>query len=159
MAGEHDVRPGEVAVALPEATDAGLIFIGRIHTPWTTRREAPHQGSPDGPLCRIEVFDPWLPALAGMERHERIEVFYWLHRSRRDLVTQCRASDGIARGTFSLRTPVRPNPIGTSIVQLVGIEGRTVLVRGLDCLDGTPLLDLKPDRKPAPPAPLTSGAG
>ena len=49
-------------------------------------------------------------------------------------------------GTFSLRSPVPPNPLGTSIVQIVGIEGATVLVRGLDCLDGTPLLDLKPDR-------------
>ena len=52
----------------------------------------------------------------------------------------------IHEGTFSLRSPVRPNPIGTSIVKLVGIEGSTVLVRGLDCLDQTPLLDLKPDR-------------
>ena len=54
--------------------------------------------------------------------------------------------DGEARGVFSLRTPVRPNPIGTSIVQLVKIEGPVLLVRGMDCLDGTPLLDVKPDR-------------
>jgi tRNA (Thr-GGU) A37 N-methylase len=55
-------------------------------------------------------------------------------------------NDGVVRGTFSLRSPARPNPIGTSIAELVGIDGATVLVRGLDCLDGTPLLDLKPDR-------------
>ncbi|HXB79221.1 MAG TPA: TrmO family methyltransferase, partial [Bradyrhizobium sp.] len=54
--------------------------------------------------------------------------------------------NGLTRGTFSLRSPVRPNPIGTSIVRFVGIEGSTVLVRGLDCLDETPLIDLKPDR-------------
>ncbi|MCY1311866.1 S-adenosyl-L-methionine-binding protein [compost metagenome] len=58
-------------------------------------------------------------------------------------------------GTFSLRSPVRPNPIDTSIVKLEAVEGPTLLVRGLDCLDGTPLIDLKPDRtlfKPiAPP--------
>jgi len=59
---------------------------------------------------------------------------------------QSPANDGTARGTFSLRSPARPNPIGTSIVQLLGIDGATLLVRGLDCLDGTPLLDLKPDR-------------
>jgi len=62
-----------------------------------------------------------------------------------------------SRGTFSLRSPARPNPIGTSIAKLVSIEGAIVTVRGLDCLDGTPLLDLKPDRelfKPiAPPQP------
>ncbi|MET0743665.1 MAG: TrmO family methyltransferase, partial [Microvirga sp.] len=47
---------------------------------------------------------------------------------------------------FSLRSPVRPNPIGTAMVAVVGIEGATLLVRGLDCLDGTPLIDLNPDR-------------
>ncbi|MFN8924269.1 MAG: TrmO family methyltransferase [Rhodospirillales bacterium] len=73
-------------------------------------------------------------------------MLYWLHESRRDLVRQSPRNDGVARGAFSLRTPVRPNPIGTQIVTLVGVEGPVVLVRGLDCLDGTPLLDLKPDR-------------
>ena len=74
------------------------------------------------------------------------EVLYWLHQSRRDLLLQSPANDGVVHGTFSLRSPVRPNPIGTSIVSLIGIEGSVVLVQGLDCLDGTPLLDLKPDR-------------
>jgi tRNA-Thr(GGU) m(6)t(6)A37 methyltransferase TsaA len=145
---DDDIRPGEVAVAPPAATDAGLVFIGRIRTPWTARGEAPHQGSPDGPVCRIEVFEPWVAALAGLERCARIEVLYWLHQARRDLVAQRRAGDELLRGTFSIRSPVRPNPIGTSIVELMGIEENVVLVRGLDCLDGTPLLDLKPERKP-----------
>lgn len=73
-------------------------------------------------------------------------MLYWLHQSRRDLVRQSPANDGTTRGTFSLRTPVRPNPIGTSIATLVSVNGGDVLVRGLDCIDGTPLLDLKPDR-------------
>ena len=126
--------------------DAGLVFIGRIHTPWTSRLMTPRQGRLDGPVCRIELFDPWIPALTGLERYERVEVLYWLHLSRRDLVLQSPADDGTTRGTFALRSPVRPNPIGTSLAKLVGIEGNTVLVQGLDCLDGTPLLDLKPDR-------------
>ena len=50
------------------------------------------------------------------------------------------------RGVFATRGPQRPNPIGTSVVKLVGVEGSTVFVRGLDCLDETPLIDLKPDR-------------
>jgi tRNA (adenine37-N6)-methyltransferase len=66
--------------------------------------------------------------------------------SRRDLVMQSPANDGTSRGTFSLRSPARPNPIGTSIARLVGVDGSIVTVRGLDCLEGTPLLDLKPDR-------------
>ena len=146
MVRENEIRTAEVAVDQPAANDAGLVFIGRIHTPWTSRLETPRQGRLDGPTCRIEIFDPWVPALDGIERYEQLEVIYWLHLSRRDLVRQSPANDGTVRGTFSLRTPVRPNPIGTSIVRLVGVEGNNVLVRGMDCLDGTPLLDLKPDR-------------
>jgi len=82
----------------------------------------------------------------GVEKFEQLEVLYWLHQSRRDLVRQSPANDGTVRGTFALRSPVRPNPIGTSIATLVAVEGATLLVRGLDCLDGTPLLDIKPDR-------------
>ncbi|WP_439617643.1 tRNA (N6-threonylcarbamoyladenosine(37)-N6)-methyltransferase TrmO [Shinella sp.] len=151
----NEIRENEVAITPPEPTDATLVFIGRISTPWTSRLETPRQGRPDGPVCEIEIFEPWVEALAGVERFERLEVLYWLHESRRDLVLQSPASNGEVHGTFSLRSPVRPNPIGTSIVVLERIEGNRLFVRGLDCLDGTPLLDLKPDRtlfKPiAPP--------
>ncbi|KUL92759.1 virR [Bosea sp. WAO] len=146
MVRENEIRDAEVAVAAPAATDAGLVFIGRIRTPWTSRLTCPRQGRHDGPLCRIELFAPWGQALDGIERFERLEVLYWLHRSRRDLVRQSPANNGEVHGTFALRSPVRPNPIGTSIVTLTGRENATLLVRGLDCLDDTPLLDIKPDR-------------
>lgn len=142
----NDIRAGEVAVEPPRAGDAGLEFIGRIHTPWKSRAETPRQGREDGPICRIEVFDRWVPALKGLEEFETIFVIYWLHQSRRDLVTQSPRSNGATTGTFALRSPVRPNPLGLSQVKLIGIERNVVSVRGLDCLDGTPLIDLKPDR-------------
>ena len=146
MVRESEIRPGEVAVAIPAGDDAGLIFIGKIHTPWTSRLETPRQGRRDGPLCRIEIFAPWDQGLRGLDQYSSVEVIYWLHLSRRDLVLQSPKNDGHARGTFSLRSPVRPNPLGTSLATLVGIEGNMVMVRGLDCLDGTPLVDIKPDR-------------
>jgi tRNA-Thr(GGU) m(6)t(6)A37 methyltransferase TsaA len=157
MVRENEIRDNEVAIEPPEPTDAGLVFIGRIATPWTSRPETPRQGRHDGPLCRIEIFEPWVPALQGVEAFERLEVLYWLDRSRRDLLLQSPARTGKTHGTFSLRSPVRPNPIGTSIVRLEAVEDAVLLVRGLDCLDGTPLLDLKPDRTHftpiAPPQP------
>jgi tRNA-Thr(GGU) m(6)t(6)A37 methyltransferase TsaA len=146
MVRENELREGELAVAAPPAKDAGLVFIGRIRTPWTSRLETPRQGRHDGPICRLEVFEPWVPAIKGVDFYSNLEVIYWLDRSRRDLVLQSPKNNGNTRGTFSLRSPVRPNPIATSIVKFVGIEGNAVLVRGLDCLDGTPLLDIKPDR-------------
>jgi len=157
MVREDELRAAEKVVDWPDATDAGLIFIGRIRTPWTTRMDCPRQGRLDGPTCRIEIFEPWAEALKGVEDFARLEVLYWLHRSRRDLVLQSSRDDGMTRGTFALRSPVRPNPIGTSLVELIRIEGLTLYVRGLDCLDGTPLIDIKPDRclftPLAPPTP------
>ncbi|WP_322517419.1 tRNA (N6-threonylcarbamoyladenosine(37)-N6)-methyltransferase TrmO [Rhodopseudomonas palustris] len=146
MIATDDIREGEVTVTPPPPTDAGLVFIGRIRTPWRSRGETPRQGSPDGPVCRLEIFEPWTEALTGLDKFTQVQVVYWLHQARRDLVIQRGHGIDGPRGTFALRSPLRPNPIGISAAALVGIEGTVVLVRGLDCLDGTPLIDLKPDR-------------
>ena len=143
----HDAtRPGEIEAPLPERTDARVVFIGTIRTPYLTRDDCPRQGKLDGPICRIELHDPWTPALKGIELFAKIEVLYWMHQARRDLILQSPKSNGETFGTFALRSPVRPNPIATSMVELVAVEDGTLLVRGLDCVDGTPLVDLKPDR-------------
>jgi tRNA-Thr(GGU) m(6)t(6)A37 methyltransferase TsaA len=146
MVREQEIRPGEVQVEMPDRVDAGLLYIGRIETPWTSRLECPRQGRHDGPLCKIEIFEPWVAGLRDVELYERLELLYWLDHSRRDLVLQSPKADGSARGVFSIRSPVRPNPIATSIVKLERIAGNLLYVRGLDCLNGTPLLDIKPDR-------------
>jgi tRNA (adenine37-N6)-methyltransferase len=143
---DQATRAGEVEAPLPERTDARLVYIGRIRTPFLTRADCPRQGRHDGPICRIEIDEPWQDGLKRLETYDHVEVIYWMHQARRDLVLQSPKSDGQTSGTFALRSPVRPNPIATSLVRLVGLEPGVVLVRGLDCLDGTPLLDLKPDR-------------
>ncbi|WGW03547.1 tRNA (N6-threonylcarbamoyladenosine(37)-N6)-methyltransferase TrmO [Tropicibacter oceani] len=151
------LRSGETALKAQLPENAGLSFVGVIHTPFKTRDDCPRQGDMEGPDCTIEL-DPRLePALEGIERFETLEILYWLHKARRDLLTQSPRSDGAVRGTFALRSPLRPNPIGTSRVRLVARTGNVLTVRGLDCLDGTPLLDIKPDRcgytVQAPPKP------
>lgn len=153
---DSDLRPGEVTTELPTKDfDAGLWFIGRIRTPWSTCAASPRQGDMvAGPLCRIELDEHWLPALDGVAGQERLQILYWMHEGRRDLLRQSPRSDGKTRGTFALRSPLRPNPIASSVVTLVGIEGNSLIVRGLDCIDGTPLLDIKPDYRPEkPPCP------
>ncbi len=137
MVRQDEIRAAERAIEWPEATDAGLIFIGRIHTPWTSRMDCPRQGRHDGPTCRIEVFETWALALERITEYERLEVLYWLHRSRRDLVLQSPRDDGATRGTFALRLPVRPNPTGTSIVKLIALEG-ACLPRSSRRLRGVP---------------------
>jgi tRNA (adenine37-N6)-methyltransferase len=143
---ETELRQGEVAVALPPESDAFVYFIGTIHTPWRTHRECPKHGSLDGPICSIVVDERWREALTDLAGHRRVQVLYWMHRARRDLVLQTPFSTMQTTGTFALRSPVRPNPIASSIVELVAIDGTTLQVRGLDCLDGTPLIDIKPER-------------
>ena len=87
MVRESELRDGEVAIDMPEARDAALVFIGRIRTPWTSRLETPRQGRQDGPVCRLEIFEPLVPAIKGVtaikSRGDLLAA-----QSRRDLVLQ-----------------------------------------------------------------------
>lgn len=147
--GDKGTRPGEEAVTLPPGYDAGLYFIGRIETPWKHPSDCPRRGDPQaGPVCRLVVFEPWVAGLDGLESGQWLQVLYFMHLSRRDLVRQNPRHAGRTAGTFSLRSPVRPNPVASSAAILVERDGPVLSVRGLDCVDGTPLLDVKPERCP-----------
>jgi tRNA-Thr(GGU) m(6)t(6)A37 methyltransferase TsaA len=144
---ESHIREGEVQVALPAETDAGLYFIGRIRTPWNSRKECPKNARASrelGTVCTIEVDPRWQQALPGVETCSHLIVLYWMDRARRDLVVQVPRQYGDGKPTFSLRSPVRPNPIALAVVELREVRDNTLQVVGLDCLDGTPLLDIKP---------------
>ncbi|MDP4022195.1 tRNA (N6-threonylcarbamoyladenosine(37)-N6)-methyltransferase TrmO [Methylobacterium sp. NEAU 140] len=146
MAGDHTfgLRPGEEAAALPERFDAGLHFIGRLRTPWIDRAACPKNGLGSDAVCTVAVDPPYAPALRNVTGCTHLILLYWMAHATRGLVVQRpRHADG-PRGTFSLRSPARPNPIALSVVELLGRDGDTLRVRGLDCLDGTPLLDIKP---------------
>ena len=138
------IRPGEAMAALPAAFDAGLYFIGRLRTPWATRAACPKNGLRSDAVCTVAVDPPFAPGLRSVTGCTHLILLYWMEFATRGLVVQQpRHADG-PRGTFSLRSPARPNPIALSVVALLGREGDTLRVRGLDCLDGTPLLDIKP---------------
>ena len=138
------IRPGEVATELPENFDAGVYFIGRIHTPWTRREDCPKNARGSDAVCTIE-FDPrYAAALDGVSGCTHLVILYFMDRARRDLMVQAPRHHSAPRGTFSVRSPVRPNPIAMSVVRLLRVEGTALSVVGLDCLDGTPLIDIKP---------------
>jgi tRNA-Thr(GGU) m(6)t(6)A37 methyltransferase TsaA len=142
--GAADLREGEIAVALPEQFDASLFYIGRIRTPWKRRQDCPKNPRETDAACTI-VLDPhWKQGLSGLESVSHIVVLYWMDRARRDLVLQMPHHYAEGRGTFALRSPVRPNPIAVSVARLVRIKNNRLTVIGLDCIDNTPLLDLKP---------------
>ena len=135
---------GEVKVDLPAAFDASLYFIGRIRTPWKERKDCPKNARESDAICTLALDPRWADALKDVETCSHLVVLYWMDRSRRDIVLQMPRHYGVQRGTFALRSPARPNPIAMSVVRLLSIDGANLKVAGLDCLDGTPLLDIKP---------------
>ena len=139
-----DLREGEIAVELPDRFDASLYYIGRIHTPWQRRDECPKNARESDAACTIELDPRWVEGLKGLETASHVIVLYWMDKARRDLMVQAPRHYAEKRGTFALRSPVRPNPIAVSVARLIGIEGNKLKVVGLDCLDNTPLLDIKP---------------
>jgi len=141
---DESLREGEIAIDLPETFDAGIYFIGRIHTPWKHRAECPKNGRESRAECTIELDARYAAGLKDVDTVSHLLVLYWMDRARRDLIVQAPRHYAAQRGTFALRSPVRPNPIAASVVKLVRIDGARLTVVGLDCLDGTPLLDLKP---------------
>ena len=144
MSGQSDVRPGEAAIELPASYDAGIYFIGRIRTPFKTRSECPKGSAAADAVGHVELDARYLPGLADLALYSHAYLLYWMDQARRDLMLQVPAHLGRPRGTFALRSPVRPNPIALSVVELIGIEGSKLSVRRIDCIDGTPLLDIKP---------------
>ncbi len=141
---EFGPRPGEETVDLPAAYDAGLYFVGRVRTPWTARADCPRNSAQSDAVCTLEVDPRFAPALRELSGTTHLIVLYWMDRAPRNLVAQQPRHAPAPRGTFALRSPARPNPIAVSVVDLLGIDGASLRVRGLDCLDGTPLLDIKP---------------
>ena len=96
-------------------------------------------------MCRVTVFPEFVAGLGSLEGFSHLILLYWLDRVQGARLRLVPPFDGEERGVFATRSPARPNPIGVSVVAFDGMEGEdTLLVRYLDCLDGTPLLDIKP---------------
>jgi len=141
---DFGIRPGEIMVDLPAAPDAGVYFIGRVRTPWTQRKDCPKNGRESTAVCTVELDPHFAPGLKDVETCSHLVLLYWMDKAPRNLLVQTPSHYGTQRGTFALRSPARPNPIALSVVRLLGIDGNRLSVTGLDCLDGTPLLDIKP---------------
>lgn len=128
-------------------TEICLTPIGVIRSPLRETGEAPKQGREGEIEGRLVVDEQYRDAFDGLRPGQRIVILYWLHLAdRRRLKVHPRGDRSQPlKGVFATRSPHRPNPIAMSLVEVVQIEETTVTVRGLDALDGTPLLDIKCD--------------
>jgi tRNA (adenine37-N6)-methyltransferase len=125
----------------------GLRPIGVLRTPFATRADCPRNGRQihPAPECRAEVLAAFVPGLADLDGFSHLILLYWLDQVRDVSLTMTPPFDGRTRGVFATRAPVRPNPIGLSVVAFEGFASAGCLrVRYLDCVDGTPLIDIKP---------------
>lgn len=125
--------------------NATLRFVGRIRTPYRTLQECPSFTDPAGPPCELVLDADWRDGLRGLAAGQEILLLYWFENVDRDRPVQDPRRGGPPRGVFALRSPHRPNPVAASTLRIeyLARDGR-VGVRGMDCLDGTPLLDIKP---------------
>lgn len=123
---------------------ATLKFIGHIKTPYKSMEECPNNINPNGPLCQLVINKDLKDGLLGLTVGQNILILYWFENANRNLYQQKSQGIGELTGTFALRSPNRPNPIGVAVLPIERIEDESVFVKGLDCLNGTPLLDIKP---------------
>ncbi len=121
--------------------------IGYVHSTLKTRSGAPRQGSEGAPDARLEIHPEFAQGLDGIEAGQEIWIFTWLHESRRSVLKVHPRGDALNRekGVFATRSPDRPNPIGLHRVKVLSMDGDGwLLVQGLEAIDGTPIVDLKP---------------
>ena len=145
----------------PAPTTLVLVPIGWVHSPLKRRADAPKQGYEGAPDARLSIEPHFRPGLHGLEAGRDILVLTWLHQAIRDELA-VHPRDDLARplaGVFATRSSDRPNPIGLHRVTLLAIEsGGSLLVRGLEAIDGTPVVDIKPVLGPDDEPPACHGA-
>ncbi|ADY57369.1 Uncharacterized protein family UPF0066 [Syntrophobotulus glycolicus DSM 8271] len=118
--------------------------IGIIHSPYQETKDAPRQGRLSEAVSEIEIFSEYIDGLQGIEKATHLIVLYWGHLSKRDLLQTTTPFGPEVKGVFACRSPARPNPIAFCAADLVQRKGSTLLVRGVDAIDGSFLLDIKP---------------
>ncbi len=119
--------------------------IGVIHTPYQTDEDAPRQSANSREIGEVELRPELAEGLKGIEKFQYLILIFAFHRAPAlEGLKVPSWRDGVERGVFATRSPHRPNPLGLSIVKLLRREGDRLFVEGVDMLDGTPLLDIKP---------------
>lgn len=121
-----------------------LCPLGLIHTSYARREDIPRQGRLSSEICEIEVFPHFSAALKDIEQCTHLFVIFWLHLADRDRLSATPPHDGREHGVFATRSPNRPNPLALDVVELLSVQGNRLKVSGMDALDGSILLDIKP---------------
>jgi tRNA-Thr(GGU) m(6)t(6)A37 methyltransferase TsaA len=130
----------------PPGNDYVLRPIGWVESSLVDTATAPRQGDEGAPDAWLVFESDVAPALGNLRAGHQVIVLTWLHRAERDVLVVHPRGDATRpkEGVFSTRSPNRPNPIGLHPVTILSFDGARMLVRGLEAVDGTPILDIKP---------------
>jgi len=143
MRGESIPRPEN-----PRGEDPTYLLspVGRVQSPLTDRAAAPKQGDEGAPLARVIFRPEFREAARDLREGDEVLVLTWLHQGHRDVLSVHPRGDTNRphEGVFSTRSPDRPNPIGLHAVVIEAVEENAITVHGLEAIDGTPVLDIKP---------------
>jgi len=124
-------------------SDMELTPIGVIHSPYKERGDAPRQGRLSENEITLEFFPQFVDGLKNITSASHIIVLYWGDRANRSVLQSPTPFSAAPVGVFASRSPNRPNPIALCVADFVRLEGNRLTVRGVDALDGSPLLDIK----------------
>ncbi len=126
--------------------DLTLHVIGHVRSPLASRADAPRQGDEGAPDADLHLVDAVAPAMNGITVGDELLVLTWLHQGDRSTLTTRPRNDPTRpeTGVFATRSPDRPNPLGLHRVTVLAVEENRLHVSGLEAIDGTPVVDLKP---------------
>lgn len=143
-----ETREGELSLDSEIVFHEQITFIGQIESPWSmddcpkNLRQARERGGP----ARVHIAEQFRPALHGIAAGDTLVLLYWMSHAPRNLLRQVPRHRAEATGTFNLRSPVRPNPIGMGVVKVLAIDAEAGMIEidAIDAVNGTPLVDIKP---------------
>lgn len=153
---DDQVRAGEIVLPFdPGARNDGprCVFIGHVRSPWKSREKCPRtivqaraRMQAENRHAELHLDTPYRPGLAGLAGHAHIVMLTWMHQAARHIIVQRPRHMAEARGVFSLRSPARPNPVAVATVRVLDVDMAAGVVRidATDCVDGTPLIDIRP---------------
>ncbi|WP_317136576.1 tRNA (N6-threonylcarbamoyladenosine(37)-N6)-methyltransferase TrmO [Methanochimaera problematica] len=122
-----------------------IVPIGVVKSPYLTKEQAPSQGrNKDSEEMVIEIFEEYQKGLGDYREVSHLIVLLWFDQAKRDLLFAKPPYSDQEKPVFTTRSPNRPNPVGFDIGRIISVDSGKIMIAGLDAIDNTPVIDIKP---------------
>ncbi|MGY6696999.1 MAG: tRNA (N6-threonylcarbamoyladenosine(37)-N6)-methyltransferase TrmO [Roseinatronobacter sp.] len=148
MKDRFSLRSGEARLETALEYHEKVTFIGHIESPWELGHcpKNLRQARDTSHVAVLQLSEQFRGGVEGIEAGDALILLYWMSEAPRDLIRQAPRHRDTGTGTFNLRSPARPNPIGLGVVRVleIDVEAGRIRIDAIDAINGTPLLDIKP---------------